>query len=120
MRVIAFVGSLVSTSLIAIVAIGSRSTAPQNQPQVNAYLTDTESTRDERLLEEFIASLDKEKMGEIIDQQGDLDLDDLATCGDFDLYARYMRISKFEAVKKFRHLLLYSDSKLEFRHRLAH
>lgn len=120
MRVIAFVGSLVVTSLIAIVAIGLRSIGPQSQSQSNAYFTVAKSTRDEQLLDEFIASLDKDKMAEIIDQRGDLDLDDLATCGDFDLYARYMRISKFEAVKKFRHLLLYSDSKLEFRHRLAH
>ena len=119
MRVIAFVASLVATSLIAIVAIGSRSTDTQSQSHLNTYFTDVISTRDENLLEEFIASLDKEKMAEIIDQRGDLDLDDLASCGDFDLYARYMRVSKFEAVKKFRYLLLYTDSRLEFRHRLA-
>lgn len=120
MRVIAIVVSLVAASSLVIVAVGSRSTGAQSQSQSNTYFSDIESARDESLLEEFIASLDKEKMGRIIDQRGDLDLDDLATCGDFDKYARYMRTSKFEAVKKFRYLLLYSDSRLEFRYRLSH
>ena len=41
------------------------------------------------------------------------------TCGDFDAYAAYLRVSKFEAVKKFEYVLLHSSSKLEFDDRLA-
>lgn len=119
MRTIAIIVSLLATSSLAIVTVTSRSIDAESRTSDNPYYTDIESTRDESLLEEFVASLDKDKIAEFVDGQDDIGLDNLAACGDFDVYARYMRISKFEAVRKFRYIMLHSSSKLEFRHRLA-
>lgn len=73
-------------------------------------------------LDAFLATLDPEVMKECVRQHErgrEIDLDFLATCGDFDLYADYMGLSKYEAVKKFEYVMLYSSSQLEFEDRLA-
>ena len=92
------------------------------RPRPNTLYTDVLSTRDRSLLNQFTATLDPVVLKECVaqhDSGGEIDMDYLATSGDFDLYARYMRISKFEAVKKFKYVLLHSSSKLEFEDRLA-
>ena len=98
-------------------------TNSNHRSKQNPLFSDGVSMRDKSLLNEFIATLDPDVIKECVakyESSHDVDLDYLATCGDFDLYARYMRISKFEAVKKFEYVLLHSSSKLEFDDRLAH
>jgi len=78
--------------------------------------------QDHRLLNEFYKSLDPEVMREctaVYDLGGQIDIDYLSTCGDFELYASYTRLSKFQAVKKFEAVMLDSSSLLEFRDRLG-
>ena len=73
-------------------------------------------------LHEFISTLDPEIMRDCVkqfDEGREMALDHLATCGDFDLYARYLGRSKLESVKKFRNALLQSSSRLEFEDRLS-
>jgi hypothetical protein len=79
--------------------------------------------RDPAILAQFMETLDAEIMKECVadhESGRGVDLDYLATCGDFDLYSQYMRISKFEAVKKFEYVLVHSSSLLEFEDRLSH
>ena len=79
--------------------------------------------RDPAMLARFMETLDPEVMKECVadhESGRGVDLDYLATCGDFDLYSQYMRISKFEAVKKFEYVLVHSSSLLEFEDRLSH
>ncbi len=94
------------------------STRPSQVTISSASLYD----EDRVLLDEFIATLNPEIMKTCTDRHdagGAIDLVYLANCGDFDLDARYMRIPKFQAVKKFEYVMLYSSSRLEFEERLA-
>ena len=122
MRITAILACLIVTSSLAFVAVGPWSIDLEDRAKQNPLFSDSVSVRDKVLLDKFIATLDPDIMKECITQQEtshDVDLDYLSTCGDFDIYARYMRISKFEAVKKFKYVLLHSSSKLEFDDRLA-
>ncbi|WP_442509517.1 hypothetical protein SH528x_001094 [Novipirellula sp. SH528] len=86
------------------------------------FVTQSSAAADQELLTEFIATLDPEVMKACAarhDSGGEVDLDYLSTCGDFELYARYMDISKYQAVIKFEHVMLHSSSRLEFEERLA-
>ncbi|MEM1069827.1 MAG: hypothetical protein AAGI63_13080, partial [Planctomycetota bacterium] len=88
----------------------------------NTYFTNIVEARDQSLLDQFMRSLDPTIMNECVtrhDEGQQIDLDYLAKCGDFEIYARYTRLSKFDAVKKFEYVLLHSSSKLEFEDRLA-
>ena len=81
-----------------------------------------QSLADRPSLDAFLETLDSEVMQECVarhDAGRSIDLDYLATCGDFEMYAKYMGISKYEAVKKFAYVLSYSSSRLEFEARLA-
>jgi len=122
MRITAVIACLIVTSSLALVTVASRSSDTDWHEEPNPLFTDVVSTRDKSLLDEFTATLDPVIIKECVAQHDagdDIDLDYLATCGDFGIYARYMRISKFEAVKKFKYVLLHSSSKLEFDDRLA-
>jgi hypothetical protein len=122
MRIVAVIACLLVTSSLAFVAFASRSTDTDWHAKQNPLFSDILETRDSSLLDDFMATLDRAIIKECVaqhDADGEIDLDRLATCGDFDIYARYMRISKFDAVKKFRYVLLHSSSKLEFDDRLA-
>ncbi len=86
------------------------------------FVTQSSADGNQKLLTEFIATLDPEVMKACAarhDTGGKIDLDYLSTCGDFELYARYMQISKYQAVKKFEYVMLHSSSRLEFEERLA-
>ncbi|WP_182871179.1 hypothetical protein [Stieleria mannarensis] len=110
---------LVTSAVGAAIYVAKRADDPNSG---NTYFTDIASTRDRALLDQFMASLDPTIMKECAaryDSGRPIDLDYLVTCGDFETYARYLRLSKFDAVKKFEHALLYSSSKLEFEDRLA-
>ncbi len=122
MRAVAVFACLLITSSLAFVTFASRSNSPELTTVQNPLYTDVLETRDHGLLDAFTATLDPSIVKACVaqyDESGDIDLDYLATCGDFDLYAQYMRVSKFEAVKKFKYVLLHSSSKLEFDERLA-
>ncbi len=122
MRTAALVTSLLVATSLAMVSIAARSHKPEASTEGNTYFTDIVASRDKTLLDKFQASLDPTIMRACVDHYdrgGQMDLDRLATCGDFDAYAAYLRVSKFEAVKKFEYVLLHSSSKLEFDDRLA-
>ncbi len=120
MRGTSFLVTAFVMSAITVVFFVTRQ--PDASKEGNTYFTDVMATRDRALLDEFMSSLDPTIMKEYAAQHDagrPVDLDHLSTCGDFDSYARYMRLSKFEAVKKFEYVLLHSSSKLEFEDRLA-
>ncbi len=120
MRIVAFLTCLIMTSSLAFYA--SWSTDTDWHAKQNPHFNDILSTRDKSLLDQFMATLDPAIIKECVAQHDsgrEVDLDLLSTAGDFDIYARYMRITKFEAVKKFNYVLLHSSSKLEFEDRLA-
>jgi hypothetical protein len=122
MRIIAIITSLAATTLVAMVVFMSQPASTRSETKGNTYFTDIVATRDRSLLDHFTYSLDPTIIKECVAQHNagkSIDLDYLATCGDFDAYARYLRISKFEAVKKFEYVVLHSSSKLEFEDRLA-
>ncbi|OYP34212.1 hypothetical protein CGZ80_15605 [Rhodopirellula sp. MGV] len=120
---------MIVTSSAAIVVVATQEfqsqkaeTKKPSPKQGNTYFSDIVATRDRELLDQFMATLNPTIMQECAaehDLGHTIDLDYLASCGDFDLYAKYLRISKFEAVKKFEYVMLYSSSKLEFEERLA-
>ncbi|MDG2223743.1 MAG: hypothetical protein P8L85_20360 [Rubripirellula sp.] len=117
MRITANLICLLVTCSVALVAVAPWSTDSEHRAKQNPLFSDAASTRDKSLLDEFIATLDPDIIKECVakhETSHDVDLDYLSTCGDFDIYARYMRISKFEAVKKFKYVVLHSSSKLEF------
>ncbi|MEP2309339.1 hypothetical protein [Rhodopirellula bahusiensis] len=74
---------------------------------------------------EFIAfweSIHRDRLLDYVDrynETGQVDLDSLSKCADFDAYSAYLRISKLESVKKFEYALRFTDSLLEFQDRLA-
>jgi hypothetical protein len=116
MRITALLICLTVTSSVALVAVAPWLTDAEYRSKQNPLFSDGVLMRDKSLLNEFIATLDPDIIKECVakyESSHDVDLDYLATCGDFDLYARYMRISKFEAVTKFKYVLLHSSSKLE-------
>ncbi|QDT04375.1 hypothetical protein K227x_27660 [Rubripirellula lacrimiformis] len=120
MRIAAVTLCLFVSSSLAYVAIGSKK--GDWRASQNPLFTDVLETRDSSLFDQFISTLDPVVIKACVaehETSGKTDLDQLAKCGDFDLYARYMRISKFDAVKKFNYVLLNSSSKLEFEDRLA-
>lgn len=122
MRFISILVTLFVASSIAFVVFAMPKAVPDATKDNNTYFTNVVAARDSALLDTFMASLDPTIMKEYVaihDAGKPSDLDYLATCGDFDSYARYMRVSKFEAVKKFEYVLLHSSSKLEFEDRLA-
>ena len=122
MRIVAIIACLLATSALAFVSFVSRSSDNDQYVEQNPLFQDVVSTRDRALLDEFIATLQPAIIKDCVakhDAGGGIDLDYLSTCGNFEIYARYMRISKFEAVKKFKYILLNSSSKLEFDDRLA-
>ena len=120
MRTAVIFASCLTVSLSGVATM-SHQLKEQRRPK-RQQLSVFESEESRTLLEEFIATLDPEIM-KACAQQHDLgqevDLDSLATCGDFDLYARYVGISKLEAVKRFRAALLQSSSRIEFEDKLA-
>jgi hypothetical protein len=89
---------------------GSRAVEEYQTAESRAWLVEFMSTLDPTIMRECIARHDA---------GGAIDLDYLAECGDFALYARYLRVSKYEAVKKFKHELQYAGSLLEFEDRLS-
>ncbi|MCD0457956.1 hypothetical protein [Roseiconus lacunae] len=120
MRAVTALLTMLATSAFGVVLLVTQSEGDSKSG--NTYHMDIVDARDGALLDQFLASLDPEIMKECVDQFDTgrpIDLDHLATCGDFDAYARYMRLSKFEAVKKFEYVLLNSSSKLEFEDKLA-
>lgn len=120
-------GITVIVTIIVTVAVGAMYLKPSQSdtaPLVvgNTYYQSAASSRDSELLDQFIASLDKSIMRHCVDDYDagrTIDVDLLSTCGDFDIYASYLRISKFQAVKKFEHALLRASSNLEFEDRLT-
>ena len=122
MRAVTSIVTLLVTSSAAVVMFVSSSLYPDESEKNNTYFTDIVETRDRALFDEFMGSLDPAILIECTskhDAGTPIDLDHLAKAGDFDAYANYMRVSKFEAVKKFQYVLLHSSSKLEFEDRLA-
>ncbi len=122
MRAVAILATLLAATSVALLSITLTQVELNSETNSNTYYSDVVSTRDKSLLKKFLRSLDPAIMKECVAQHDSgrpIDLDYLATCGDFDAYAKYMRLSKFEAVKKFEHVLLHSSSKLEFEDRLA-
>ncbi|QDT11466.1 hypothetical protein [Planctomycetes bacterium K23_9] len=126
MRPLIIVVCVLTTSSLAYYTTAYRSNSNAgfgaSQNPMFSTNTDVVATRDPSLLAEFKATLNRDIILKCVAQHEagrEMDLDYLATCGDFDVYARYLRISKFEAVKKFQHVIIYSSSMLEFEERLA-
>ncbi|WP_253157830.1 hypothetical protein [Stieleria tagensis] len=113
---------MIVTSLLAVAMFVSPPTKSDSNNNDKTYFTDVVASRDKTRLDQFVQSLDPAVMKECVDRYDKgkpIDLDYLATCGDFEVYADYLRLSKFEAVKKFEYALLHSSSKLEFEDRLS-
>ena len=119
MRAVTSIVTLLVTSSVAFVMFVS---GKPDESEKNTFFTNVVETRDRSLFDDFMGSLDPKILIECTDKHDagkPIDLDYLAKGGNFDAYARYMRVSKFEAVKKFEYVLTHSSSKLEFEDRLA-
>ncbi len=97
----------------------STSTPRSSNPHMSDSVPWNEDSAD---LTEFLKTIDRDLLVACVNQydaSGVMDLDKLAESADFDLYARYMRVSKLDAVKKFESAVLRSSSRLEFEDDLA-
>ncbi|GAB5514835.1 hypothetical protein [Rhodopirellula baltica] len=121
-QLIGFVGAVAILASLAIwMPEYMEARESQGGHRVNVLSNQSGGTSDPEFIA-FWESIHRDRLLEYVDrynETGQVDLDSLSKCADFDAYSAYLRISKLESVKKFEYALRFTDSLLEFQDRLT-